>query len=84
MAGQIGTADGATFYAAVWQNSADGAVTTSAFCREKMPPSPPASTTAAKWWETTLTPVQLVPGFIWKDGMMTDLNTLIAADSTSS
>jgi probable HAF family extracellular repeat protein len=52
--------------------------------REMLPPSPPASTTGAKWWEAPWTPTSTFNwshAFIWQDNVMTDLNTLFPASS---
>ena len=62
----------------IWQN---GGVTNIVLCREILPPLPPASTTRARWWEAPSTPRSWSHGFISQDGVMTDLNTLIPADS---
>ena len=80
--GQVGSPDGTTFYAAVWQNGEDGEVTNLGT------PSGDAAAFASgindrgqvvgssldsnfNWSHT----------FIWQDGVMTDLNTLFPASS---
>jgi probable HAF family extracellular repeat protein len=80
--GQVGSPDGSTFYAAVWQNGADGAVTNLG--------TPPGD--AAAFASGINDRGQVVGSsldsnfnwshaFIWQDGVMTDLNTLFPASS---
>jgi probable HAF family extracellular repeat protein len=82
IAGQIGSADGTTFYAAVWLNGADGAVTNLG----TLPGDFAAFATGINErgqvvgnnFDSTFS---WSHGFIWQDGVMTDLNTLIPEDS---
>jgi probable HAF family extracellular repeat protein len=82
IAGQVGSADGSTFYAAVWQNGANGAVT-NLF-------TPPGD--AAAFASGINDRGQVVGSsldskfnwshaFIWQNGVMTDLDTLFPASS---
>jgi probable HAF family extracellular repeat protein len=82
IAGQVGTADGTTFYAAVWQNGADGAVTNLGV----LPGDFAAFATGINNRGQVVgnnfdSSFNWSRGFIWQDGAMTDLNTLISADS---
>jgi probable HAF family extracellular repeat protein len=82
IAGQVGTADGTTFYAAVWQNGADGAVTNLG----ALPGDFAAFATGINNRSQVVgnnfdSSFNWSHGFIWQDGVMTDLNTLISADS---
>ena len=82
IAGQVGSADGTTFYAAVWQNGADGAVTNIGV----LPGEFAAFATGINNQGQVVgnnfdSNFNWSRGFIWQDGVMTDLNTLIAADS---
>ncbi len=82
IAGQVGTADGTTFYAAVWQNGADGAVTNIGV----LPGDFAAFATGINNRGQVVgnnfdSNFNWSHGFIWQDGVMTDLNTLIPADS---
>jgi probable HAF family extracellular repeat protein len=82
IAGQVGSADGTTFYAAVWQNGADGAVTNLGV----LPGDFAAFATGINIRGQVVgnnfdANFNWSHGFIWQDGVMTDLNTLIAADS---
>jgi probable HAF family extracellular repeat protein len=80
--GQVGSADNTTFYAGVWQNGADGAVTNlgavpgdfAAFAtgiNDRGQVVGNSFDSSFNWSH----------GFIWQDGVMTDLNALIPADS---
>jgi probable HAF family extracellular repeat protein len=80
IAGQVGTGD--TFYSAVWRDGAHGAVT----------PIHPLPEDFASFATGINDRGQVVGndfdssyswahGFIWQDGVITDLNTLISADS---
>jgi probable HAF family extracellular repeat protein len=80
--GQVGSADGSTFLAAVWQNGADGPVTNIGT----------ASGDAAAFASGINDRGQVVGSsldsnfnwshaFIWQDGVLTDLNTLFPASS---
>ena len=82
IAGQVGSADGTTFYAAVWQNGADGAVTNLG----ALPGDFAAFATGINNRGQVVgnnfdSSFNWSHGFIWQDGVMTDLNTLIPADS---
>ena len=82
IAGQVGSADGTTFYAAVWQNGADGAVTNIGV----LPGDFAAFATGINSRGQVVgnnfdSSFNWSHGFIWQDGVMTDLNTLIPADS---
>ena len=82
IAGQIGTADGTTFYAAAWLNGADGAVTSLGV----LPGDFAAFATGINDRGQVVgnnfdSSFNWSHGFIWQDGVMTDLNTLISADS---
>jgi probable HAF family extracellular repeat protein len=82
IAGQIGSADGTAFYAAVWQNGANGAVTNLL--------TPPGDVAA---FASGINDRGQVVGssldskfnwshaFIWQDNVMTDLDTLFPASS---
>ncbi len=82
IAGQVGTADGSTFYAAVWQHGADGLATKI----DILPGDFAAFATGinnrgqvvGNDFDSTF---NWAHGFIWKDGVTTDLNSLIPADS---
>ena len=83
IAGQIGTADGTTFYAAAWLNGADGAVTSLGV----LPGDFAAFATGINDRGQVVgnnfdASFNWSHGFIWQDGVMTDLNTLIPADSS--
>jgi probable HAF family extracellular repeat protein len=82
IAGQVGSADGSTFYAAVWQNGANGAVTNLL--------TPPGD--AAAFASGINDRGQVVGSsldskfnwshaFIWQNGVMTTLDTLFPASS---
>jgi probable HAF family extracellular repeat protein len=80
--GQVGSADGTTFYAAVWQNGADGAVTNLG----ALPGDFAAFATGINERGQVVgnnfdAKFNWSHGFIWQDGVMTDLNALIPADS---
>lgn len=80
--GQVGTADGKTFYAAVWQHGADGGATKI----DLLPGDFAAFATGINSrgqvvgndFDSTFS---WSHGFIWQDNVTTDLNTLISADS---
>jgi probable HAF family extracellular repeat protein len=80
--GQVGTADGTTFYAAVWQHGASGAVTkidilTGDFAAFATGINNRGQVVGNDFDNT----FSWSHGFIWQDGVTTDLNTLISADS---
>jgi len=82
IAGQIGTADGTTFYAAAWLNGADGAVTSLGV----LPGDFAAFATGINDRGQVVgnnfdSNFNWSHGFIWQDGVMTDLNALIPEDS---
>jgi probable HAF family extracellular repeat protein len=82
IAGEVGSADGTTFYAAVWQSGADGAVTNIGV----LPGDFAAFATGINNRGQVVgnnfdSNFNWSHGFIWQDGVMTDLNTLIPADS---
>jgi probable HAF family extracellular repeat protein len=80
--GQVGSPDGSTFYAAVWQNGADGAVT-------KLGTAPGDAAAFASGINDRGQVVgssldsnfNWSHAFIWQDNVMTDLNTLFPASS---
>jgi probable HAF family extracellular repeat protein len=80
--GQVGSADGTTFYAAVWQNGADGAVT-----NLRTPPGDAAAFASGINDRGQVVGSSLDSNFnwshafIWQDDVMTDLNTLFPASS---
>ena len=82
IAGQIGSTDNSTFYAAAWLNGADGAVT-------KIGPLPEDFAAFATGINNRGQVVgndfdanfDWAHGFIWQDNVITDLNTLIPEDS---
>jgi probable HAF family extracellular repeat protein len=82
IAGEVGSTDGTTFYAAVWQSGADGAVTNIGV----LPGDFAAFATGINNRGQVVgnnfdSNFNWSHGFIWQDGVMTDLNTLIPADS---
>jgi probable HAF family extracellular repeat protein len=82
IAGQIGTADGTTFHAGAWLNGADGAVTDLGV----LPGDFAAFATGINNRGQVVgnnfdSSFNWSHGFIWQDGVMIDLNTLIPADS---
>ncbi len=82
IAGQVGSADGTTFYAGVWLNGADGAVTNIG----TLPGDFAAFATGINGRGQVVgnnfdSNFNWSHGFIWQDGVITDLNTLIPADS---
>jgi probable HAF family extracellular repeat protein len=82
IAGEVGSADGTTFYAAVWQSGADGAVTNIGV----LPGDFAAFATGINNRGQVVgnnfdSNFNWSHGFIWQDGVLTDLNTLIPADS---
>jgi probable HAF family extracellular repeat protein len=82
IAGEVGSTDGTTFYAAVWQSGADGAVTNIGV----LPGDFAAFATGINNRGQVVgnnfdSNFNWSHGFIWPDGVMTDLNTLIPADS---
>jgi probable HAF family extracellular repeat protein len=82
IAGQVGIGDGVPFYAAVWQDGARGAVTSLG----TLPGDFSSFATGinnrgqvvGNDFDSTF---NWAHGFIWQHGVMTDLNTLIPADS---
>jgi probable HAF family extracellular repeat protein len=80
--GQVGSPDGTTFYAAVWQNGADGAVT-----NLRTPPGDAAAFASGINDRGQVVGSSLDSnfnwshGFIWQDNVMTDLNRLFPASS---
>jgi probable HAF family extracellular repeat protein len=82
IAGQVGSADGTTFSAGFWQNGANGAVTNLGV----LPGDFAAFATGLNNRGQVVgndfdSNFNWSHGFIWQDGVMTDLNTLIPADS---
>jgi probable HAF family extracellular repeat protein len=80
--GQVGSPDGTTFYAAVWQNGADGAVTN----LRTLPGDFAAFATGINNRDQVVgstldSGFNWSHGFIWQNRVMTDLNTLFPADS---
>jgi probable HAF family extracellular repeat protein len=82
IAGQVGSADGSTFYAAVWLDGANGAVTNLG-----TPPGDVAAFASGINNRGQVVGSSLDSnfnwshGFIWQDGVMTDLATLFPASS---
>jgi len=82
IAGQVGTADGTTFYAAVWQNGAYGAVTSIGVLPGDFAAFATGINNRGQVVGNTFdSNFNWSHGFIWQDGVLTDLNTLIPADS---
>jgi probable HAF family extracellular repeat protein len=82
IAGQVGTADGTTFYAAVWQSGADGAVTSIGVLPGDFAAFATGINNRGQVVGNTFdSNFNWSHGFIWQDGVLTDLNTLIPADS---
>jgi probable HAF family extracellular repeat protein len=82
IAGQVGSADGTTFYAAAWLGGAYGAVTNLGV----LPGDFAAFATGINDRGQVVgnnfdSSFNWSHGFIWQDGVMTDLNTLIPANS---
>ncbi len=80
--GQVGSTDGKTFYAAVWQHGADGAVTK----LDILPGDFAAFATGINNRGQVVgndfdSKYNWSHGFIWQNGVTTDLNTLIPEDS---
>jgi probable HAF family extracellular repeat protein len=80
--GQVGTGDGVPFYAAVWQDGARGAVTSLGTLPGDFSSFATGINNGGQVvgndFDSTF---NWAHGFIWQDGVMTDLNTLIPADS---
>jgi len=80
--GQVGSPDGKTFYAAVWQHGADGAVT-----NLRTPPGDAAAFASGINDRGQVVGSSLDSNFnwshafIWQNNVMTDLNTLFPASS---
>ena len=80
--GQVGSPDGTTFLAAVWQNGADGAVTNIG-----TPPGDAAAFASGINDQGQVVGSSLDSNFswshafIWQDGVLTNLNTLFPASS---
>jgi probable HAF family extracellular repeat protein len=82
IAGEVGSADGTTFYAAVWQNGADGAVTNIGVLPEDFAAFATGINNRGQVVGNNFdSNFNWSHGFIWQGGVMTDLNTLIPADS---
>jgi probable HAF family extracellular repeat protein len=82
IAGQVGTADGTTFYAAVWLNGAYGAVTSIGVLPGDFAAFATGINNRGQVVGNTFdSNFNWSHGFIWQDGVLTDLNTLIPADS---
>jgi probable HAF family extracellular repeat protein len=82
IAGQVGSADGTTFYAAVWLDGADGAVANLG----ALPGDHAAFATGINNRGQVVgnnfdSSFNWSHAFIWQDGVMTDLNMLIPEDS---
>ena len=82
IAGQIGTADGTTFHAGAWLNGADGAVTDLGVLPEDFAAFATGINNRGQVVGNNFdSSFNWSHGFIWQNGVMTDLNTLISADS---
>jgi probable HAF family extracellular repeat protein len=82
IAGQIGTADGTTFHAGAWLNGADGAVTDLGVLSEDFAAFATGINNRGQVVGNNFdSSFNWSHGFIWQNGVMTDLNTLISADS---
>jgi probable HAF family extracellular repeat protein len=80
--GEIGSVDGTTFYAAVWQNGADGAVTNLGVVPGDFAAFATGINNRGQVVGNSFnSSFDWSHGFIWQDGVLTDLNTLIPADS---
>ncbi|MGH9454436.1 MAG: hypothetical protein ACRD2O_10765, partial [Terriglobia bacterium] len=85
IAGQVGTADGTTFYSAVWLNGADGAVTSLGVLPGDLAGFATGLNNRGQVVGNDFnSSFDWTHGFIWQDGVMTDLNTLIPEDSNLS
>ena len=82
IAGQVGTADGTTFHAAAWLSGADGAVTDLGVLPEDFAAFATGINDRGQVVGNNFdSSFNWSHGFIWQDGVMTDLNSLIPADS---
>jgi probable HAF family extracellular repeat protein len=82
IAGEIGSADGTTFYAGVWLGGADGPVTNIGTLPEDFGAFATGLNERGQVVGNSIdSNFNWAHGFIWQDGVMTDLNTLIPADS---
>jgi len=82
IAGQVGSADGTTFYAAAWLNGADGAVTNLGVLPGEFAAFATGINNRGQVVGNNFdSNFNWSRGFISQDGVMTDLNTLIPADS---
>src|SRR5580700_8710716 len=82
IAGQIGTADGTTFHAGAWLNGADGAVTDLGVLPEDFAAFATGINNRGQVVGNNFdSSFNWSHGFIWQNGVMTDINTLIPADS---
>ena len=80
--GQVGSADGTTFYAAVWQSGANGAATKIDLLPGDFAAFATGINNHGQVVGNDFDPTfSWAHGFIWQDGVTTDLNTLIPADS---
>jgi probable HAF family extracellular repeat protein len=80
--GQVGSADGSTFLAAVWQNGADGPVTNIGTAPGDAAAFASGINDRGQVVGSSLdSNFNWSHAFIWQDGVLTDLNTLFPASS---
>jgi probable HAF family extracellular repeat protein len=80
--GQVGSADGSTFLAAVWQNGADGPVTNIGTAPGDAAAFASGINDRGQVVGSSLdSNFDWSHAFIWQDGVLTDLNTLFPASS---
>ncbi|HEY6385398.1 MAG TPA: hypothetical protein VIX91_06925 [Candidatus Acidoferrum sp.] len=85
IAGQVGTADGTTFYSAVWLSGADGPVTNLGVLPGDFAGFATGLNNRGQVVGNDFnSSFDWTHGFIWQEGVMTDLNTLIPSDSNLS
>ncbi len=82
IAGQVGLGDGVPFYAAVWRDGANGAATKIDLLPGDFSAFATGINNRGQVVGNDFDPTfSWAHGFIWQDGVTTDLNTLISADS---
>jgi probable HAF family extracellular repeat protein len=79
--GYVSTADGSTIVASLWQNGARGAVTNLGILPGDGAAFATGINNRSQVVGSTFNSAGWSRGFIWQDGVMTDLNSLISADS---
>jgi probable HAF family extracellular repeat protein len=80
--GEVGSPDGTTFYAALWQNGANGPVTNLRTLPGDFAAIASGINSKGQVVGSTLdSNFNRSHAFIWQDGVMTDLNTLFPANS---